>query len=126
LHVPADAEWTTLTNYLGGERAAGGKLKESGISLRVTPNDGATNSSGFTALPGGGRQKNGQFFGLNVVGYWLTTYVRTDLSKPYYMGIAMKVDPDMPELNAMVMTSSNSKEGSCSVRCIKNNWFYFV
>ena len=52
-HVPIDAEWTTLTNYLGSENAAGGKLKEFGISHWVTPNDGTTNSSGFTALPAG-------------------------------------------------------------------------
>jgi uncharacterized protein (TIGR02145 family) len=55
-HVPSDAEWTTLTTYLGGGSIAGGKLKEVGNSHWNAPNDGATNSTGFTALPGGARE----------------------------------------------------------------------
>ena len=53
-HVPTDAEWTTLTNYLGGENVAGNKLREGGISHWWYINDinNATNESGFTALPG--------------------------------------------------------------------------
>jgi uncharacterized protein (TIGR02145 family) len=54
-HVPTDAEWTTLTTYLGGESVAGGKLKEAGTSHWASPNTGATNETGFTALPCGYR-----------------------------------------------------------------------
>jgi uncharacterized protein (TIGR02145 family)/uncharacterized repeat protein (TIGR02543 family) len=54
-HVPSDAEWTQLTNYLGGELLAGGKLKEAGTAHWVSPNQGATNETGFTALPSGVR-----------------------------------------------------------------------
>jgi uncharacterized protein (TIGR02145 family) len=70
-HVPTDAEWTTLTDYLGGTTIAGGKLKETGTAHWRTPNTDATNSSGFTALPGGGRTYNaGTFLGVGNNGYW--------------------------------------------------------
>jgi uncharacterized protein (TIGR02145 family) len=57
-HVPSDAEWTTLSNCLGGYLIAGGKMKsigtlEAGTGLWVSPNTDATNSSGFNGLPAG-------------------------------------------------------------------------
>ena len=52
-HLPTDAEWVTLTSYLGGTGVAGGSMKETGTAHWLTPNTGATNSSGFTAMPGG-------------------------------------------------------------------------
>lgn len=60
-HVPTDTEWTLLTTFLGGVNAAGGKLKEAGTSHWNSPNTGATNESGFTALPAGYRWPNGGF-----------------------------------------------------------------
>ena len=60
-HLPSDAEWTQLTDYLGGESIAGGKLKETGTTHWNSPNTGATNETGFTALPGGYRYGNGAF-----------------------------------------------------------------
>jgi len=54
-HVPTDAEWTTLTTYLGGESVAGGKMKSVGTTYWNSPNSGATNESGFSVLPGGYR-----------------------------------------------------------------------
>ena len=52
-HVPTDSEWTILTDFLGGEDVAGGKMKEPGTLHWLEPNYGATNTSGFTGLPGG-------------------------------------------------------------------------
>ena len=49
-HIPTDAEWTTLTTFLGGSSIAGGKLKEPGTTHWTNPNNGATNESGFTAI----------------------------------------------------------------------------
>ncbi|MCK4661746.1 MAG: hypothetical protein KAT68_02685 [Bacteroidales bacterium] len=60
-HVPSGNEWTELTDYLGGESVAGRKMKstgtiEGGDGLWYEPNTGATNESGFSALPGGNRE----------------------------------------------------------------------
>lgn len=60
-HIPSDAEWTTLTSCLGGDAVAGSKMKSTGTSLWQSPNSDATNSSGFTGLPGGYRDTNGSF-----------------------------------------------------------------
>jgi uncharacterized protein (TIGR02145 family) len=62
-HVATDQEWTTLTNYLGGETVAGGKMKSTGTTLWKSPNQGATNTIGFTAVPGGFRSGGGGQFG---------------------------------------------------------------
>jgi uncharacterized protein (TIGR02145 family) len=68
--VPTDEYWTVLITYLGGENVAGGKLKEAGTVHWQSPNEGATNESGFTALPGGNRNGNGNFFITGYNGYW--------------------------------------------------------
>ena len=52
-HIPSVGEFTQLTDYLGGEGVAGGKMKEVGYDHWNSPNAGATNSSGWTGLPGG-------------------------------------------------------------------------
>ena len=67
-HVPTDAEWTTLTDYLGG--TAADKMKESGITHWASPNNG-NNSSGFSALPGGNRS-SGMFIDQRFYGVWLS------------------------------------------------------
>ena len=54
-HVPTSEEWTTLINYLGGENIAGGKLKETGTDHWLSPNTGATNETGFSAIGAGVR-----------------------------------------------------------------------
>lgn len=69
-HIPTYADWDILANYLGGFNIAGGKLKESGSSHWPNPNTGASNESGFTAIPAGCRLYNGAFGNLNYVGYW--------------------------------------------------------
>ena len=69
-HVPSDAEWTTLTNYLGGESIAGGKLKEAGLAHWNSPNTDATNETGFTALPGGSRNNYGSCYNVGYFGDW--------------------------------------------------------
>ena len=60
-HIPTDAEWTTLSNLLGGNAAAGGKMKTTGTTRWAAPNTSATNESGFSGLPGGNRYDDGTF-----------------------------------------------------------------
>ncbi|MFH0843212.1 MAG: fibrobacter succinogenes major paralogous domain-containing protein [Bacteroidota bacterium] len=69
-HVPTSSEWLTLFSYLGGNSVAAGLLKETGTTHWNSPNEGATNESGFTALPGGYRHANGDFNYLGIQGYW--------------------------------------------------------
>jgi uncharacterized protein (TIGR02145 family) len=74
-HVPTDAEWTTLVTYLGDFRVAGGKMKETGTTHWITPNEGATNESGFTALPSGDREGYiyGTFNNMGALGIYLSS-----------------------------------------------------
>jgi len=69
-HVPSDKEWTTLSTYLGGESVAGGKLKSTGTTHWQSPNTGATNETGFSALPGGYRDYYGAFYNIGSFGLW--------------------------------------------------------
>ena len=69
-HVPTDAEYTLLTDYLGGEPVAGGKMKSTGTQYWSSPNTDATNESGFSGLPGGLRDSNGAFNLIGNYGYW--------------------------------------------------------
>jgi uncharacterized protein (TIGR02145 family) len=74
-HVPTNAEWTVLTDFLGGEAVAGGKMKTTGTieaatGLWYSPNTGATNSSGFSGAPGGFRDDFGDYFNFGYKGYW--------------------------------------------------------
>jgi len=72
-HVPSDAEWQTLVNYLGGEEVAGGKMKEAGTEHWASPNTGATNESGFSALPGGMRSDTAFYQLGNDAYFWSVT-----------------------------------------------------
>ncbi|MDP2337020.1 MAG: fibrobacter succinogenes major paralogous domain-containing protein [Bacteroidota bacterium] len=85
-HIPTDAEWTTLTDYLGGAKIAGGKLKETGTAHWQSPNTGATNETGFTALPGSYRSISGEFshFG-NYGGWWSSSEFNAYMAWPRYM-----------------------------------------
>ncbi len=69
-HIPTAAEFTTLSTCLGGDAAAGGALKEAGTAHWLSPNTGATNSSGFTALPAGERDVDGSDYVVGMQGAW--------------------------------------------------------
>jgi uncharacterized protein (TIGR02145 family) len=72
-HIPTDAEWDIMENFFGGFGVAGGKLKEAGTTHWNAPNDGGTNISGFTALPGGYRSGDAIFSQLGYHAYFRTS-----------------------------------------------------
>lgn len=82
-HIPTSAELTTLSNCLGGDAVSGGALKEIGTTHWTTPNLGATNSSGFTGLPGGYRFSDGSFNTVNNYGYYWTA-TETNATQGWY------------------------------------------
>jgi uncharacterized protein (TIGR02145 family) len=110
-HLPSDAEWTELTDFLGGSNAAGGKLKEAGYDHWHSPNTGGTNSSGFTALPGGFRLYDGSFGFIDYYGDWWTA-TEDNTSNAW--------DRSMDYDNASVFWGSYSKKSGLSVRCVKD------
>jgi uncharacterized protein (TIGR02145 family) len=80
-HIPTDDEWTTLTNYLGGEDVAGGKMKSTGTAYWNSPNTDATNESGFSVLPGGFRNYDSSFgSSRNYVFFWSAAEDRSGLA----------------------------------------------
>ena len=110
-HLPSDAEWTTLTIYLGGENIAGGKLKAT--TTWESPNTGASNSSGFTALPGGSlfTNGNGAFGDIGGAGlWWSSTEYNTNDAWNRFMFF-----------NASgFYRSGDFKNSGFSVRCVKD------
>ena len=67
--MSSDGEFTELSDFLGGEGVAGGNMKEAGYDHWNSPNTGATNSSGWTGLPGGYRYSGG-FYDNGSLGHW--------------------------------------------------------
>jgi uncharacterized protein (TIGR02145 family) len=113
-HVPTDSEWTTLTTYLGGESVAGGKLKETGTTHWNSPNTGATNETGFTALPGGWRSSYGRFCCVRNFGtWWSTTYDYLQYGA-WFRGM----EPDLSSVSGTVVPIDRGF--GLSVRCVKD------
>jgi uncharacterized protein (TIGR02145 family) len=110
-HVPSDAEWTVLINYLGGESVAGGKMKEEGITSWNNPNIDGNNKSLFTGLPGGIRDDDGDFDDIGDDGnWWSSSEYNTESAWYNYL----EVDGGDAE------KSHNNKKDGISVRCLKN------
>ena len=104
-HVPSMAEWTELSDYLGGHEVAGGKMKETGTIHWASPNVGATNESGFSGLPyGSGTYCN----------WWSATMY--DITWPnngaWYRTLAYN--------NQLFAWSNYNLDGAMSVRCVKD------
>ncbi len=109
LHIPTDNEWITITDFLGGLSVAGGKMKS---TSGWYDNGNGTNSSGFTALPGGWRNNyNGVFSGIGGLGFfWSST------EEVVNYGLIR----EMLYYSSDVTYTYHEKYDGLSVRCIKD------
>ncbi len=110
-HIPSDAEWTALTNFLFGEKLAAGKLSETGTTHWVNSTDEVTNETGFTALPGGYHSDYITSYDIGLSGYWWST------TEVYTTQAWVRIIPR----RIAVYRSSLGKASGFSVRCIKDN-----
>jgi uncharacterized protein (TIGR02145 family) len=116
-HIPSDKEWQILINYLGGEKVAGGKLKEKG-NAHWMENVDATNQSGFTALPAGLRDCNIQVTAKYNSFDWLG--LRTLFASSTEWGNTIVWVYDLQNLNGSVFRKHGGGCGGISVRCVKD------
>ena len=112
-HVPTFPETVTLTSFLGGLSNSGGTLKEAGLTHWNSPNTGATNSSGFTGLPGGNRSDIGAYNFIGFGGYWWTT-------EQDFPGSVTAEARGLFANSIETAQISGSKNYGLSVRCIKD------
>jgi len=117
-HVPTDEEWWQLINYLGGGLVAGGKMKctgtiEAGTGPWPDPNTGATNESGFSAVPTGCREEGGNF--IRHTPYEATWWAANELN------INSAFDFNIRH-NHTTAGSEDGLDKSCglSIRCVKD------
>jgi uncharacterized protein (TIGR02145 family) len=107
-HVPSDADWTILTDYLGGEKVAGTKMK----STRDWKNEGnGTNENGFSGLPGGIRYGSGTFEGVDGNGGWWSS-AEASADNAWGRGFSCS--------RVSVGRSYNAKKSGFSVRCLRD------
>jgi uncharacterized protein (TIGR02145 family) len=122
-HVPSEAEWDLLIDYLGGESIAPVKLTEYGKIHWDIFGTAATNESGFTALPGGMRERS-SFIGIEL-GYSFTyisngCYFWTSTPDLEIAGFypTSKVCILYGDYDVIVYTTN--RDSGCSVRCLKD------
>jgi len=116
-HVPSDDEYTILTDYLGGESVAGGTLKDTGTiedgdGLWYSPNEGASNESGFTGLPAGYRYFNsGYYYSMGSSGYfWSSSEFNS--SKSWFRALSYS--------SSNVHRDGTNKQRGLSIRCLQD------
>ena len=107
-HIPTDEEWTTLTNYLGGETIAGAKMKS---KTGWENNGNGTNTSGFAGLPGGYRNGDGDFSNIGAGGDWWSSS-ESNTNNAWYRYLYSN--------NGDVDSYYNYKRNGFSVRCLRD------
>jgi uncharacterized protein (TIGR02145 family) len=110
-HVPSDAEWTALANYLGGRDVAGTKMR---TASGWNENGDGTNESGFSGLPGGGRDVNGSFYYAGYYGSWWSS-TQSATTKAWTRNLGYNIYGI-----GSVYRNDGSKEDGLSVRCLRD------
>jgi uncharacterized protein (TIGR02145 family) len=119
-HVPTDEEWNSLIGYLDPSfdpdsytqsNTAGGKMKSIGTQYWQSPNNAATNESGFSGLPGGIRDFEGTFGSFSESGYWWSSTELSALSA---------ADRALASSSGDVYRYNYNKEFGFSVRCLRD------
>ena len=110
-HVPTDAEWMVLTDYLGGSNVAGGKMKEVGTTSWNSPNTDAMNTSLFTGLPAGYRNNDGYYYNIGFYGYWWSS-TEGSASNAWYRNLDYN--------DGIANRNNTNKEDGLSVRCLRD------
>jgi uncharacterized protein (TIGR02145 family) len=111
-HVPSDVEWIVLIDYLGGEDISAEKLREAWYHHWNYPNWYATNETGFTAVPGGVINDNGEFGGVGEVGVWWSSSRCED---PHFVWSRSMINS-----KSSLYREEQSKKNGFSVRCVKD------
>lgn len=113
-HVPSNAEWLELSDYLGNENMAGEKLKQTDTIHWESPNNKATNEVGFTALPGGCRNMYQSYFNYKrqIALWWTSTESSTNSKNAYNREISI--------MYSYIGAGTYYKVTGSSVRCVKD------
>ncbi|MEZ5360593.1 MAG: fibrobacter succinogenes major paralogous domain-containing protein [Candidatus Zixiibacteriota bacterium] len=114
--VPKDSDWQTMIGYLGGEHIAGAKMKEAGYDNWLEPNTGATNESGFTALPSGGLHHEDYFTGIGSYAYFWSSSLAVEGVFNDTVGSYLVLLYNSKNINRIY--DAQRKHGQ-AVRCIK-------
>jgi uncharacterized protein (TIGR02145 family) len=110
-HISRDDEWNTLIQESGGDAAAGGNLKESGMENREQPNYGASGEKGFNALHGGSRFSSGLYITMGKMGYWWT-FTGSNVYNGWYRSMSYS--------DSSISRNFNDFANGFSVRCVKD------
>jgi uncharacterized protein (TIGR02145 family) len=110
-HVPSETDFYILLDAVGGNPTAGGALKS--VTGWDAPNTGATNASGFTALPAGNRSdsNNGAFYSQGFYTFYWTTWNFNDFT-------GYKLSLGSTWSDGLMSTEDKPRGGS--IRCLKD------
>jgi uncharacterized protein (TIGR02145 family) len=110
-HIPNNEDFNKLKETLGDSISAGGKLKETGILKWKSPNSGASNNSGFQAVPSGFRYFDGSYAAFSLfTAFWVQE--EPDIDSKNYFSLSYN--------DSKIKYGQVSKNFGFSVRCIKD------